>query len=331
MKLLLCTLFLLGSFSSFADPLQPQPAIMAKKASKTLLTDIVNRGQGLVAVGKYGNILASQNAIDWQQAQVPVNVLLTSVFFIDDQLGWATGHDATILQTQDGGLTWQLQNYQPEVDKPLLDILFFDKNNGIAIGAYGLFYRTTNSGESWHSEFQSTLLFDEDVEFLEELKQNDNDAYLNEIKAILPHLNQVTYYQGKLLMVGELGLIATSNDLGKTWQRLEEIYPGSFFDIKVLNNSHWLVGGLRGNVFLSEDEGQNWQVIDTQSQSTINQILVTETGALLSANNGVYLHYTNNKITKQQHADGKALLSAVQHNKAIVFASEVGIQVQESK
>ncbi|WP_193331679.1 WD40/YVTN/BNR-like repeat-containing protein [Pseudoalteromonas ulvae] len=331
MKLLLCTLFLLGSFSSLAEPMQPQAAIMAKKASQTLLTDIVNHGQGLVAVGKYGNILTSKDAINWQQAQVPVNVLLTSVFFIDDQLGWATGHDATILHSQDGGLTWQLQNYQPEVDKPLLDILFFDNKNGIAIGAYGLFYRTTDAGQTWQSEFQSTLLYDEDVEFLEELKQSDNDAYLNEINAILPHLNQVTFYQGKLLMVGELGLIATSEDLGKTWQRLEEIYPGSFFDIKVLNNGQWLVAGLRGNVFFSEDEGVNWLTIDTQSQSTVNQILVTETGALLSANNGVYLHFENKEIVKKQHADGKALLSAVKHNKTIVFASEVGIQVQESK
>ena len=200
MKLLLCTLFLLGSFSSLADSMQPQAAIMAKKASQTLLTDIVNHGQGLVAVGKYGNILTSKDAIDWQQAQVPVNVLLTSVFFIDDQLGWATGHDATILHTQDGGLTWQLQNFQPEVDKPLLDILFFDNKNGIAIGAYGLFYRTTDAGQTWQSEFQSTLLYDEDVEFLEELKQNDNDAYLSELAIIttlgvMAPINTVRYFR----------------------------------------------------------------------------------------------------------------------------------------
>ncbi|MEN1451047.1 WD40/YVTN/BNR-like repeat-containing protein, partial [Pseudomonas aeruginosa] len=44
-----------------------------------------------------------------QQAQVPVDVLLTSVHFPDANNGWAVGHDGVVLHSTDGGKTWSKQ------------------------------------------------------------------------------------------------------------------------------------------------------------------------------------------------------------------------------
>ena len=70
---------------------------IAPLAKSSLLLDIdVINNERLVAVGAYGHILFSNDGIDWQQANVPVKSTLTGVFFINDKLGWAVGHDAVI-------------------------------------------------------------------------------------------------------------------------------------------------------------------------------------------------------------------------------------------
>ncbi|MFM9673675.1 WD40/YVTN/BNR-like repeat-containing protein, partial [Streptomyces galilaeus] len=82
----------------------------------------------------------------WHQATVPTQVLLTAVNFIDSQQGWACGHDATIINTTDGGEQWQLQHVKESLDKPCLDILFNTKQHGFAVGAYGMFYDCFDGG-----------------------------------------------------------------------------------------------------------------------------------------------------------------------------------------
>ncbi len=79
------------------------------------------------------------------------------------------GHDATILATQDGGLSWQQQFSSPELARPLLDVWFADSQNGIAVGAYGLFLRTTDGGQSWQKEFHPELLSQDDADYLADL------------------------------------------------------------------------------------------------------------------------------------------------------------------
>ena len=112
---LLSTLFILNAFS------QQLPAMQAPLASKSLMLDIIKiNDKQLVAVGERGHILLSNDAITWRQANVPVRTTLTAVYFVDESHGWAVGHDATILFSQDGGENWVIQQFLPEKEKPLI-------------------------------------------------------------------------------------------------------------------------------------------------------------------------------------------------------------------
>ena len=72
-------------------------------APQALLLDITTAGQRLVVAGEHGIILYSDdNADSWQQASVPTTQMLTGVYFVDDRLGWAVGHDGLILVSEDG-------------------------------------------------------------------------------------------------------------------------------------------------------------------------------------------------------------------------------------
>ncbi|NMR25939.1 hypothetical protein HH219_10410 [Pseudoalteromonas sp. NEC-BIFX-2020_015] len=318
----------LACFTAHSLAADPLYAISAIKADKTLLTDIEFNGDQLVAVGKHGTVITSPDAKNWEQANVPTQVLLTAVNFVDTQNGWACGHDATIINTDNGGDDWQLQYSNATLDKPCLDILFKDAQHGFAVGAYGMFYETHDGGKQWQKRFLDTLLFEDDRDYLNDLKESDPQAYEAETASILPHFNRIVATNEKLVLVGEMGLLAHSLDNGQTWQRDDEIYPGSFFAYGINEQNEELVAGLRGNIF-SRHGDVMWQPIENIKTATVNSIIHDDKGNwLLLANSGVIFHYKDSQLQVEQLPDGKAILDAVIFEQQLVMASENGIKVK---
>ena len=309
---------------------QALDAIIAPLASKSLLLDITEINQTkLIAVGERGHILLSTDGIQWQQAQVPVQVTLTAVFFVDKDNGWAVGHDATILATKDGGISWQLQQHLPQVEKPLLDVLFFDENNGIAVGAYGLFYRTNDGGQHWAIEYHNEFLYPDDQAYLAELKLQDEEAYLDEQSSILPHFNRVVADGRTLYLAGELGLLAKSNDFGANWQKLDDIYPGSFYDIKRTLEGNLLAVGLRGHIFRRLNIGTPWQASESHVTALLSAIVLSDDQRVfILGNNGVLLESRDDGATFTKHLqkDGKPLIAGVWYQNKIIAVSDVGVK-----
>lgn len=222
-----------------AVPVKPRPAEILPLASRSLLLGVANTGKHLIAVGDRGNIVASNDGVNWAQVEVPVRATLTSVDFIDENTGWVVGHDAVILHSKDGGKSWQLQNFQPELEKPLFDVLFTDANNGYAVGAYGLFLATSDGGTSW-AEVDAPPIREEEL-----------------------HLNSITRLKnGEFFVVGETGMMGVSAD-GKTWERLAAPYEGSLYGAVARGEKGALIYGLRGNVYTTDDvrSGQ-WTKVD---------------------------------------------------------------------
>jgi len=308
----------------------PNNAINVTHADKTLLTDITKAGSNIIAVGKHGTVIKSSDGASWQQAQlVPTQVLLTAVDFSNENNGWACGHDATIINTTDGGVNWQLQQALPELDKPCLDILFEDDLNGFMVGAYGMFYQTSDGGKHWQKRFLDSLLFSEDQDYLNDLKENDPQGYEAETASILPHFNRIENTDDGLILVGEMGLMARSTDNGITWQRIEEIYPGSFFAFNS-NNEEEVVAGLRGNVFTKQRTEQDWQHLENVKTATVNSIInYNNEQWLMLANSGVIFHLKDGLLTHEQLADGKAILDGVIMDNKLIMATEDGIKVKE--
>ena len=84
---------------------------------------------------------------------------LSSVDFIDANVGWATGFrnfplNSVVLHTTDGGETWtfQLSDYP----LALVSVKFVDLNTGWVVGGAGTILHTTNGGESWSEQTSGT-------------------------------------------------------------------------------------------------------------------------------------------------------------------------------
>lgn len=273
----------------FAFPISAEFSLQAPLVKESLLLDIVSE-EYTVVVGERGHVLIGSHQGQFSQANVPTQATLTSVATVGDHI-WAVGHDAVILYSHNRGKDWQLQMESPDLEKPFLDVFFFDENNGLAIGAYGLFYRTTDGGESWLKEQHTELLDPYDREYLEEIKNEDEEFYIEELNSILPHLNHISYSTATntLLLAGEAGLLAQSVDYGKSWKRLPVNYTGSFFAINAIDETTIVAAGLRGNIFVSKN-GQEWRYLQTCSAATVNAIWVDSKQTLhFLSNNGVII------------------------------------------
>lgn len=281
------------------------PARLSEKAGASLLIAVARAGQRLVAVGERGVILLSDDqGKSWRQARnVPSSVALTALRFIDAELGWAVGHGGVVLHSRDGGETWvrQFDGLQAAAielaaanaegseetptrrqrdaarmveegpDKPFLDVHFFDAQQGLIVGAYGLAFATSDGGKTWISL----------VGRIENPRAR--------------HLYHIAVDGNNLLISGEQGTLLRSTDGGQSFAALPISYPGTLFGALLPDAQSMLVFGLRGNAFHSVDQGQTWQKVDFGQQVTLTAgtrlhdgrlVVVDETGRVLLSRDG---------------------------------------------
>lgn len=339
-----------GAFAEWQDPLQT-PAMSSDKAHQSLLLDVTDRGEALVSVGAYGHVIFStDNGYTWTQGRVPVTTTLTSVDFADEQNGWAVGHDGVILNTKDGGASWMKQfdgfkaneamltsartnltnaeersediqetgsdmeveqamaalenaefafqdaEYDLETGstKPFLDVYFWSSKEGIAVGAYGMAFQTIDGGNEWF-EISSRL-------------PNPNRLHLNTITRV---------GERSLTIVGEMGLMLRSDDLGDTWVGQSAPYDGSLFGLLDEGDTQILFA-LRGHTYRSDDDGITWQALNTGSEQTLLGGFSSDRGAMLVGNGGSVV------TLNAQLAGAESTTIAGRKGAAAVIRSEAG-------
>jgi len=252
LTLLLAGIAALAQAGDADNSLHPATPLMMR----SLYLDGDAIGDHMVVVGERGHILVSRDGgKHWMRAESPTESTLTGVTLHESGLGWAVGHDAVILRTEDGGETWATVHAAPEEERPLLDVWFENAEHGVAIGAYGYVLQTTDGGETWHTH---TIA--------------DTDRHLNHITAAP---------SGHIYVAAESGKVFRSDDGATTWSELAPPYAGSFFGTLPVDGEHVYVYGLRGHLFYTDDAGASWQALDTGTASLLTGGLALEDGRLV--------------------------------------------------
>ncbi len=275
-----------GSASTESRTGNHQPAMPSALASRRLLTAVARAGTRLVAVGDHGHILLSDDrGSNWRQAaQVPVRVLLTSVFFVTPQTGWATGHDAVILATRDGGETWDLQYSDPEAEAPLLTIHFTSPTDGLAAGAFAMMLETRNGGATWvPRDLQGRASATGPVSTGSGGGGSAQDGHLNHIFAGA---------DGTLYIAGEFGLIHRSGPGERAFTTTETGYEGSFWGGLEAADGSVLAFGMRGTIWSNRAAGGGapeagaWRPVVSGIRQSLSGGTVLEDGTVMLAGLG---------------------------------------------
>ena len=157
---------------------------------------------------------------------------------------------------------------QPAYAPPLMDVWFADADNGIAVGAYGSYLRTSDGGRCW----------------IHDAARIDNPDELH-------------YYAiasggaGRLLIVGESGAMFRSRDGGASWEALSHAYEGTLFGALAFTPGDAVCAfGLQGTVLVSPDFGDTWQRLDSPTESVLAGGTIARGGeALIVGNVGTML------------------------------------------
>lgn len=261
------------------------PAVPSELASKSPLYVVAKFGERYFAGGEHGHIIFSNDGGNtWTQAEVPVRSTITDIFFINDQLGWAVGHEGVILHSSDGGKTWVKQydgnRYGEEglayytkmaeedpdnelfpllieemefaisqgADKPFFRVAFVNEKQGYAVGAYGMFMVTFDGGEHWQHR----------------LDHAENDSF-NHVFDFSPLPEPGRFFiagEAGLFLIGDVGMGYSSRVWSIPWE-------GSFFTSVDSADGAIILGGLRGRMFRTADEGETWTVVEKPPSSSI--------------------------------------------------------------
>jgi photosystem II stability/assembly factor-like uncharacterized protein len=164
-----------------------------------------------------------------------------SVDFLDEKTGWVGGEFGQIRFTEDGGATWGAQHqslltsmYRDIMSLPtILCLRMRDRQNGVAVGTYGMIITTQDGGQTWNF-FKSPVLEPlYDIKYLA-----DGDALIVGASGIVLRGNAESGWKaaelppgvftwisavafdpsGVGVAVGGHGLVLTSGDMGKTWE-----------------------------------------------------------------------------------------------------------------
>lgn len=256
-----------------AEASEPPHSIITPQAERSLLLDAAFAGDHIVAVGERGHVLRTKDGgASWRQVPVPTRAMLTAVSFHGAELGVAVGHDATVLRTVDGGRNWQRVYFQPEEERPFLDVYFHDAHNLTAVGAYGYFLESRDGGETWDPrEFAAV------DHGMQPVPADPGEMYPEDF-----HFNRFVVSDTKRwYMAAEAGNIYRTDDRGVTWQRLPSPYEGSFMGALPMGGDRLLIYGLQGKLFLTGDAGVSWRAVATGTMATLSDAVLMGDGRVL--------------------------------------------------
>ncbi len=110
------------------------------------------------AVTSNGGIFRTQNGTDWEEDSTGITTDLLAIHFVDENHGWACGHNNTILKQEIEGdqSNWtRITIIEEPSDMVWNDIFFIDQFTGWVIGERGTVYKTEDAGANWKAEESS--------------------------------------------------------------------------------------------------------------------------------------------------------------------------------
>ncbi|MDB5972810.1 MAG: hypothetical protein JWQ90_5260 [Hydrocarboniphaga sp.] len=245
------------------------------------MLDVAVAGDRWVAVGMRGLIETSDDqGQHWVQSDSPVQSDLLAVCFPSASKGWVVGHDGVILHSEDGGKTWVRQ----------LD-------GRVAGPAFKEYYRAAAASGDAQAVAATELL---------ELNYKAGPS--------LPYLDVWFDDDRSGYAVGSYGILAGTQDGGKTWQPLlDRIDNDEKVNLNAIHavGSELYIAGEQGHVFKLDRETGRFRDIKTEYGGSFFGVTGDDSVVLLYGLRGtVYRSADHGQSWQKVEAPSQATLNA---------------------
>ncbi len=215
--------------------------------------------------------MPNMQVVPWQQVEVPTQNILLDIAFsgTTPAHGWLVGDKATLLESHDGGLHWQVRELPSLEPEAYLASISFAGAEGWVAGQPKILLHTLNEGSDWASIRLNTQLPGEPIL----------------IQALGP---------GAAEMVTNVGAIYRTEDGGQTWHAQVEEPIGAIKNIARGPGGEYLAVSSRGSFyFLYTPESRAWKPYPRESSRRIQNMGFGPHGSAWKLNQGAEIAFTD--------------------------------------
>jgi photosystem II stability/assembly factor-like uncharacterized protein len=205
----------------------------------------------------------------WQPVSVPVETNLQDISFTDDlQHGWLVGSKSTLLETTDGGKTWQQKNLDLGEQDYLLSSVSFSGQEGWIVGEPALLLHTTDGGKTWNRVALSAKL----------------PGNPNTIVALGPQSAEMTT---------DIGAIYRTKDEGQNWKAMVQEAVGVLRNIARSPDGKYIAVSAKGNFYSTWEPGMTaWQGHNRNSSRRVQNMGFGKDGRMWMLARGGQVQFT---------------------------------------
>lgn len=203
---------------------------------KSLKQIVIILAAVLLCSGCTRAFLPSLDSAVWKPVPLPTDATLLDVGFTGDlQHGWLVGKRSSLLETADGGKTWELRQLDLDDQTYNFTSVSFSGDEGWVTGQPTLLLHTTDGGKSWSRVSLSQQL----------------PGLPNTIVALGNQSAEMTT---------DIGAIYKTTDGGRTWKAEVQEALGVLRNIERSPDGKYIAVSARGNFYSTWEPGQDaWE------------------------------------------------------------------------
>lgn len=193
-----------------------------------------------------------------------------SLRFANKKKGWIVGSiseneavvDSLVLQTTDGGESWQRVTVPTKAE--LIHVDFVNEDRGWIVGYEGTILSTQDGGVTWRLQTTNTKFTIFHVDF-----KNDELGWA----------------------VGEKGLILRTEDGGRIWETINSNITKTLLSVEFVNDKDGWIVGRGGTILRSGDGGRTWLKQDSKTTEHLFALYIEKKYGWAVGSKGVILKY----------------------------------------